>query len=227
MKLFYTIVMGLLGATAIFGSTLPETDVVSSGTLETEVSQKQFESDFKVGILFGGGLSTMTFSKKNANVSERSGNHLGIAAGIGTEIGFSPLLALRPELLYIQKGAEYEAQDGYKLSVAYDVLELPILLAIRTKGDPFRLNFFFGPSVSMAVKRSAQNETQKIDLKNEINTYNISLQAGMEAELLISSHISLFLNGRFISSLLNVTKEKTITTSAGSSIITTGLKFAL
>ncbi|MGQ0704116.1 MAG: porin family protein [Gemmatimonadales bacterium] len=57
----------------------------------------------------------------------------GFAAGVSMSLGLGRYLAIRPELLYAEKGVRFSGDDGSS-SLKMSYLELPALLVIRIPG---------------------------------------------------------------------------------------------
>lgn len=125
----------------------------------------------KAGVL----LSTLTFEDTDPNLERR-------ASSVGGAFVILPLtgrFALQPEFLYARKGASLE--DGARTQdVELDYLEVPVLVRLRLPGGTYATA---GPGVGIRARARSRTtfggETAEIDLKDEIEPWDIGLSAGI------------------------------------------------
>ena len=100
-----------------------------------------------------GGLG---LSKSTGSNSDNFKNYSCLGGGLMVDIAFSDLLSLHPELLFSQKGTQYEVAIGNYTSatetgkVRLNYLDLPVLLRVKASGFFFE----FGPQLGVLLGRS-------------------------------------------------------------------------
>lgn len=109
-----------------------------------------------------GGFATSdltSFKKNDINTLDKD-RRVGISAGLGVSLAITPWFAIRPELVYTQKGMGAYDDDYEKGFRPYyilnaDYLELPLLFSFTapTKGA-LRGNFYFGGYAAYSVNQS-------------------------------------------------------------------------
>jgi hypothetical protein len=106
------------------------------------------------GMKFGLARTDMT----GAGVEPGLTSQTGLTAGAFLTLQLTDILSFQPEILFAQKGAEFEGgARPYEYQFSY--IEVPALwkLTIGGRGAPFRPNLYAGPFV--AFKTGAQIET--------------------------------------------------------------------
>lgn len=79
-------------------------------------------------------------------------SRLGFAIGGFAEFGLSEMVSLRPELVYTQKGTEFEA-GGVEARVELDYVQLPVLAKVMfgAGGAGPRFNLLIGPAFGFSA----------------------------------------------------------------------------
>lgn len=107
--------------------------------------------EIKVGPNFG------DLAIEEDGASLETGTRTAFVGGVGIAIGVGPVFAFQPELLYSQKGADFEADvDGLaEASFKVGYVEIPLLgkVTVPTAGQ-VRPYFFGGPAVAFEVSCS-------------------------------------------------------------------------
>jgi hypothetical protein len=113
-----------------------------------EAAKKGTEKGFKVG------LAMAKFGGDAGSPKNRMG--FGFGGFIGFRVGEN--MMIQPELLYLMKGAKYEAGNE-KLTFKVDYLEIPVLIkfCIPTKGQ-ISPSLFVGPSVGIKLSNKIRYE---------------------------------------------------------------------
>jgi hypothetical protein len=115
------------------------------------IMQAQIEG---IGVLVGPSISSF-----RGNGSDAFNSQTGFVAGGFVEIGFSGgMIGLRPELLYVQKGATTNTTPSTKFKIEY--IEVPVLLTVDVPlGGILGLELYGGPQISFlsTCKADVQN----------------------------------------------------------------------
>lgn len=109
------------------------------------------QTPISVGPLLGLNFADVAgddFSDEFGDTSYR----IGFAIGGFAEFGLSDAVSLRPELVYTQKGAEFEAA-GIDATVKLDYIQLPVLAKLMTgaPGTGPRFHLLFGPAFGFST----------------------------------------------------------------------------
>jgi Outer membrane protein beta-barrel domain len=130
----------------------------------------------RVGVMAG--LNSATLGGSDADDADRKN---GLLAGVYLVKPLTSSIALRPELLYSQKGAETSFDDedfSGKVKFKLDYIDIPVLLQFEpTGGGDVRPHLFLGPSFGFkasckiegtgsGVSASVDCEDSDIDLKS-------------------------------------------------------------
>ncbi len=77
----------------------------------------------------------------------------GFMAGVGVNLPvIEDLFSIQPELLYIQKGSAFEAEDfDFKFSQTLNYIEIPVLAKLAFGGDMVKFHIAAGPSVGFGL----------------------------------------------------------------------------
>ncbi len=151
----------------------------------------------EVGLLFGqsdyvgfeGGTSLAYLN--GPDVSPLFGSRLGVVAGGFAHLGLLPGLALQPEVLYAQKGAQ--TSDG---STAYELnyVEIPVLVEVSLALPLLNPGVLLGPSFDGNVMTTG--------LQN-INPVDIGVVGGLQLHF-----EPILLSGRYEMGLTNVASDR-------------------
>ncbi|MBE0567161.1 MAG: PorT family protein [Krumholzibacteria bacterium] len=106
----------------------------------------------------------------------------GLAVGAFVTLALGPGLDLQPEILYVQKGAQYES-NGYTFTFDLDYLEIPILLKYRLgTGGGVRPSLFAGPAFAIKLKaegtESGPGGSETVDYGDQTNALDVGLAFG-------------------------------------------------
>jgi len=106
----------------------------------------------QIGFGLVAGVSFAKFTGADATISGvSSGSRTGFTGGGFVNLPISEMFSVRPEVIYIQKGARYSDQ-GATLGFNLDYIEIPVLFVVTvpTSGN-VSPEFFAGPQVSFRV----------------------------------------------------------------------------
>ncbi len=105
---------------------------------------------------------------------------IGFGGGAFLTYGFSPMFAIQPEILYVMKGAKFEA-GGETAKVKADYLQVPVLLKLspQTQGK-IKPYFFAGPFVGILMSAKVSDGTSE-DIKDNLKSteFGASFGAGV------------------------------------------------
>lgn len=103
-------------------------------------SNALFAKDFS--LLVKGGYAGSTFVGGDAISSLATLNSFKV--GLGFEIGVSDLIAIQPELTYVENGASTSSGDN-RLDIVYSYLKIPVWLKFPFGG------FYIGPGLYLGL----------------------------------------------------------------------------
>jgi hypothetical protein len=106
------------------------------------------------GLKFGLNSADMTGDGAVPGLTSRT----GFVAGAFLTLGLSSCISVQPEILYTQKGAEFDS-GAHPYEYQFSYVEIPLLwkLTIANRGTAFRPNVYAGPFVGF--KTGAKLET--------------------------------------------------------------------
>jgi hypothetical protein len=136
---------------------------------------------------------------------------IGFVGGISYNIGLLFGLSIQPEVLYIQKGAIYEtgtislspvypgASFSGKSTMSVDYIMIPVVIKYSILPLPLVKPYFVGgvsydilvsakskiESTYNGVPGAIQNQTKEVDMKDNMNKSDLSLQLGIGVEALM------------------------------------------
>jgi len=139
----------------------------------------------------------------------------GLVGGVSLELGLIGGFSLQPEVLYVQKGTQFDFDIGGisgKLETRVDTIEIPLLLKFNLiSGGPTIPSFYAGPFVGFITK--AENliklegyPTEREDIKDNLTSteYGLTFGAGLVQSLGL---VKITLDARYDLGLSNVIKE--------------------
>jgi hypothetical protein len=143
-------------------------------------------SDVSLGLKAGASLTNLTGRDATAN-DYRFGFHGGVFANIG----LTSLFAFQPELLYSQKGGNYNNLTDASLRLHY--IDVPLAFHVNTGG----LFFEAGPQVGFLVTAKSQAGSVSTDVKNSYNSVDFGYLFGLGYQLKYGLGVGLRYNGGF------------------------------
>ena len=134
------------------------------------------------GEIAGKGLKTGLNSSSMAGAGAEPGltSQNGGAAGVFVTLGLTDHVAVQPEILYTQKGAELEAGTN-PFEYRFSYVEVPLLwkLTFAGRDAAFRPHLYAGPFAG--VKVGAQLETYRDRGQEESDEVNLPSARGIDA----------------------------------------------
>ena len=157
------------------------------------------------------GANFSNFLGDTSSVGNLNNDRLGFIGGGYLSLNLSPSFAIRPEVLYEQKGAEISGTSSY---AQLNYIEVPVLLKIGLGTPIISPNILLGASVGWNIL--AQDQSGNI---SNINQSDVALIGGVELDI-----DKFNISGRYELGVENVTKNTnvqngTITLLAGYSFL--------
>lgn len=143
-------------------------------------SQAQAKFGFRAGVT----ISKQQF--KQGNLDEDPGSKFGLDLALVSQFDLSPVVAISPELHWMQKGSKIDDLGGGLGSSArtFNYLEIPVLLKL-TFGEEAGFFVFGGPSIGYlfsATDKDGDGNSNDIDLDDYKRTdLGAHLGAGIKA----------------------------------------------
>lgn len=103
----------------------------------------------RLGIVAGG-----TFSQLRGIKDVKAKNRNGTMFGLTLQLPLGDAVAFEPELLFVNKGSEFDVTSGGVRNVKLDYLEIPMLLRFGSRGSGLAPHFYVGPSVGFNMNCS-------------------------------------------------------------------------
>jgi len=154
---------------------------------------------FNLGLEAGANFSNLVGSDVSTYENSQSfaANKLGFVGGGFLQLNFSDMFAIRPELLYEQKGNQF---SGSTSGVELDYVEVPVLVKLSTGLPVINPSVLLGPSFSWNTL--AQNAGGTL---SGINSSDVGLMGGLEFDF-----GKFLLSGRYEMGLENVQNGKNV-----------------
>ncbi len=160
------------------------------------------------GIQGGLGFANASGDSAKADPGETKKMRMGFLGGGFVEFKLGDKFALRPELMYVQKGVKYEADAGDgKLTVKVDYLELPLLFAWAPEMQgKMQASIFAGPYAAMLMGAKLKGEgftgvdsifNAEEDVKDSTKSVDFGLTFGAGFGYKVSPKGELFFNVRY------------------------------
>ncbi len=107
-----------------------------------------------IGLRGGINIANVTEVQELGDLSPKS--ITGLNLGVYAELGLSPLLAIQPELIFLQKGSQVEGLDleentDVHVKMVINYLEVPVLAKVRFGTEKFKGYAVAGPSIGYAL----------------------------------------------------------------------------
>ncbi len=130
-----------------------------------------------------GGVVFSDLKTNEAGVEGRTGYVAGL--GLSLPVTNDNFFVIQPELLYIQKGANFSTNlNSTRIGDTYiNYLELPVLAKINFGGESFRAYVNGGPSIAYALFGRTQENGTKVDIEfgdNADVTFNNRIDFGVQ-----------------------------------------------
>ncbi|HET9869776.1 MAG TPA: porin family protein, partial [bacterium] len=164
---------------------------------------------FDLGVEAGANFSSF-IGQDVSSVGGLNASRMGFVGGGFLALNFGPNFALRPEVLFEQKGA---AVSGTSTSTELDYIEVPVLLKFGLGTPVINPNILLGPSFAWSTVSKDSNG----DFSN-INSSDVGLVGGVEIDV-----DKFLVSGRYELGLDNV--QKNVNVQNGTFTLLVGYSF--
>ena len=163
------------------------------------------------------GLNWGAFSIGNLIGAESANSSLGPSFGAIVEVPLIPLLSIRVEPSYIQKGSDvsFPYMDGpLILKERNQYFQLPLELQANLPLPVFSPHIFLGPNVGylLSAKMNQGPNYPEIDDKSSYKSFDLGVDYGVGLEFGIAPLIKANLDYKYSSGLLNISKYSPVHT---------------
>ena len=148
---------------------------------------------FNLGVEAGANFAN--FIGSSVSASSLTGSRLGLVGGGFLELNFGTSFAIRPELLYAQKGGKDTSNNTLQL----DYIEVPVLVKLSLGTPGINPGILVGPSFSFNTVAQVVNSGGGSTAINSVNTSDIGVIIGAEVDI-----EKFFVTGRYELGLTNV-----------------------
>lgn len=135
----------------------------------------------------------MTFNNISAPSDVSVNNKAGLAAGINLELPVTDYFSIQPELLFVQRKAEFARTGSTTISVKYESLEIPVFakLTLNHVVSPYLIA---GPvayfNISKGVEAAGPAGTSSINFSQKTFDFGVAFGGGVDVG-------PLFVNARY------------------------------
>ena len=133
--------------------------------------------NFNLGLEAGANFSN--FVGGGVSAENLTGSRLGLVGGGFLELNFSSSFAIRPEILYAQKGGKDTKDNTYQL----DYVEVPVLLKLSLGTPGFNPGLLLGPVFSFNTVAQAVSSAGASNPISNVNSSDIGLIIGAEVDI--------------------------------------------
>jgi hypothetical protein len=153
---------------------------------------------FNLGLEAGANFSSFIGSDTQNFLNAASSDKLGFVGGGFLSLNFGNSFAIRPEILYEQKGT---AITGNTTTAELDYIEIPVLLKLSLGTPGVNPGILLGPSFSWNTVASVSNGQPL----NNVNSSDVGIIGGVEIDL-----DKFLVSGRYELGLDNIQQNKNV-----------------
>ncbi len=162
------------------------------------------------------GLNWSAFSIGNL-IGASAKSSLGPSFGAIVEVPLIPLLSIRVEPSYIQKGSDVYFPDMGGPSIVKErnqYFQVPVELKANLPLPVFSPHIFLGPNVGylLSAKATSNPNYPEIDDRSSYKSFDLGVDAGAGLEFSIAPLIKANLDYKYSSGLLNISKTSPVHT---------------
>lgn len=169
----------------------------------------------RVGVQAG-----MTFNDVDSPSGLKPSNRTGIAAGLNIEASLSPMFAIQPELMYVQRGFTVVDAGNVQVTAKYDSIEVPVLAKL-TFGSEITPHLLAGPVAIFNVNKSLVVDTPggTTTLGFNPRTFDFAVAAGAGVDI-----GPFFAHARYLLGIIDINENTAQYRSRGIQLLA-GLRF--
>lgn len=145
--------------------------LVLAGLGATQASAQTFD----LGLEAGANFSSFIGSDVTSYAGAASSNKMGFVGGGFLSLNFGSSFAIRPEILYEQKGT---AIQGTSTTAELDYIEIPVLLKLSLGSPVVNPGILLGPSFSFNTVATVSNG----GTINNVSSSDIGIMGGIEID---------------------------------------------
>lgn len=150
-----------------------------------------------VGVKLHGSLASATYEDDDLN--DRVDSKFGYGFGLQAAVEFHPLIAIQPELFFMNKGNTYTTEGpSSKVITSTNYIQLPILFALQLPLPIIKPRLLVGPHLSYFVGGDRTVETTvdgkdtsaSVELNSDdISTFDFGVTAGVGLDVELGEYI--------------------------------------
>jgi opacity protein-like surface antigen len=150
-----------------------------------------------VGVKVHGSLATGTYEESDIN--DVVDSKFGYGFGLQAVVEFHPLLALQPELFFMNKGNSYStANPSTKVTVSTNYIQVPILIALQLPLPVVKPRLLVGPHMSYFLGGTRTSDqtiggkesSSSIELDSgDISSFDFGVTAGVGLDIELSDYV--------------------------------------
>ena len=148
----------------------------------SQASAQKFDLGVEAGANFA------NFIGSSVGSSSLTGSRLGMVGGAFLSLNFGDSFAIRPEILYAQKGAKDTSNNTYQL----DYLEVPVLVKLSLGTPVFNPGILVGPSFNWNTVANVVSSGGNSQAIQNVDTSDVGFIGGVEIDI-----SKFFVTGRY------------------------------
>lgn len=173
-----------------------------------------------------GARAGASFATLSGDAFEEAGYRPGFAGGLFATVNVNPLLAIQPEVLFVQRGATVDEDGGLSPfgtdqadEIRINAIEIPLLVrvAVPTQSAA-RPHLFFGPSLGVVLSASREFDDGTLgedddlfeddDFEDALKSTDVGMVVGggLDVRLPVAGKVTL--DGRYTVGLTDVFDEE-------------------
>ncbi len=187
------------------------------------------QTHFAVGARAGLNIANLSFDPDiPSGVTKAS--RTGFLFGGLAEIGFSPMIAIQFEPMFVTAAGSELSSPAGKATLKLSYLEIPILFKVKIPvGGPVTPYVFAGPNIGFVMSSKEVDEikgfpTSETDLKDFVTTTNFAIDFGAGAGFAVAPLTVIVLDVRYSLGLTNSLNDKGKQSIGFNSVKSTGFQ---
>jgi hypothetical protein len=132
------------------------------------------------GVKVGANVATLSVDNDDDDIDFK--NRTGVVAGGFIDIGLTERISVQPEVLFAQKGAKADFDEG-DLKIKLDFVEIPVLLKVNFSGATVRPFVVVGPGFGFRTTAKQEFAGQEEDFKDDTESIDVSAIVGIGVQV--------------------------------------------